>query len=171
MQLLINASTYNLVIKYLQTTMPLLKLIHLFSVLIWVGGMFFAYVVLRPAIVEIPEPPQRLLLWDSVFRRFFNWVWGAIGALLFSGTYLICLYGGMAHVGPHVHVMLALGLAMIAIFSHVFFACYRPFSRHVANQRWMEAGELLGKIRKLVAVNLTLGLLTVSVALIGMAPG
>jgi uncharacterized membrane protein len=51
----------------------------------------------------------------------------------------------------------------------VFFACYVPFSLHVAKQRWKEAGQMLGKIRKLIAVNLALGLLTVCVAVIGMA--
>jgi uncharacterized membrane protein len=149
--------------------MMLLKLLHLLSVLIWVGGMFFAYVVLRPAAVETLEPPQRLRLWDAVFRRFFNWVWVAIVALLISGVYMIYLYGGMAHVGRHVHIMLALGLLMIALYGHVFFAAYRKLSRHVAAQNWKEAGEMLGKIRKLVALNLALGLLTVSVAVIGMA--
>ncbi len=149
--------------------MMLIKLIHLLSVLIWVGGMFFAYMVLRPAAVEILEPPQRLRLWDSVFRRFFNWVWFAIGVLLISGFYLIYLYGGMAYVAYHVHAMLALGLLMMVIYGYVFFACYKPFSLHVSNQGWKAAGELLGKIRKLVAVNLALGLLTVSVAMIGMA--
>jgi uncharacterized membrane protein len=142
--------------------MMLLKLLHLLSVLIWVGGMFFAYVVLRPAAVETLEPPQRLRLWDAVFRRFFNWVWVAIVALLISGVYMIYLYGGMAHVGRHVHIMLALGLLMIALYGHVFFAAYRKLSRHVAAQNWKEAGEMLGKIRKLVA-------LTGSVAVIGMA--
>lgn len=151
--------------------MILSKIIHLLSVLIWVGGMFFAYVVLRPAIVEILEPPQRLRLWDAVFRRFFNWVWPAVCTLLFSGLYMIYLYGGMNHVARHVHIMLALGLLMIAIYAHVYFACYRPFNRHVAGQRWKEAAEFLGKIRKLVAVNLSLGVLTVCVALSGMAWG
>lgn len=151
--------------------MILSKYVHLLSVLIWVGGMFFAYVVLRPAIMEILEPPQRLRLWDAVFRRFFNWVWLAIGALLASGAYMIYLYGGMAHVGAHVHIMLALGIAMIAVYGHVFFGLYRKLSRLVGIQNWKEAGETLGKIRKLVAVNLTLGLLTMCVAVIGIAWG
>ncbi len=149
--------------------MALLKFIHLLSVLIWVGGMFFAYVVLRPAAVEILEPPLRLRLWDSVFRRFFVWVWFTVAALLISGLYMIHLYGGMAQVGRHVHIMLALGLVMIAVYGHVFFGLYRKFSRHVAEQNWKEAGEMLSKIRKLIALNLTLGLLTVGVATIGMA--
>ena len=148
--------------------MALFKLIHILAVLIWVGGMFFAYVVLRPAAVEALEPPQRLSLWNVVFRRFFVWVWGAIAALLVSGLYLIYLFGGMVHVGVHVHIMLMLGLAMMVIYGYVFFACYVPFSLNVAKQRWKDAGELLGKIRKLIAVNLALGLLTVCVAVIGM---
>ena len=151
--------------------MTLFKLIHLLAVLIWVGGMFFAYVVLRPAAVEALEPPQRLRLWDAVFRRFFNWVWIAAGAILVTGFYLIYLYGGIAHTARHVHIMLALGLAMMAIYGYVFFACYVPFSLHVAKQRWKEAGEILDRIRKLVALNLILGLLTVIVVAIGMAWG
>lgn len=149
--------------------MTLFKLIHLLAVLIWVGGMFFAYVVLRPSAVEVLEPPQRLRLWDAVFRRFLNWVWGAVGVLLVSGLYMIYLYGGIAHVAHHVHIMLVLGVVMMLVFGYVFFACYVPLSLHVANQRWKEAGELLVKIRKLIAINLALGLLIVCEVVIGLA--
>lgn len=147
--------------------MAISKLIHLLAVLIWVGGMFFAYVVLRPAAVEVLEPPQRLRLWDAVFCRFFYWVWGAVGVLLVSGFYMIFLYGGFHGAPRHVHVMLLLGLAMMAIYGYVFFACYAPFKLQVANQQWKEAGAMLGRIRKLIALNLTLGLLTVCVAVLG----
>jgi uncharacterized membrane protein len=84
---------------------------------------------------------------------------------------MIYLFGGMSHVPIHVHIMLLSGLVMTAIYVYVFFACYVPLSLHVSNERWKEAGEILGKIRKLVGVNLTLGLLTVSVAAIGVAGG
>lgn len=146
--------------------MPLFKLIHLLAVLIWVGGMFFAHLVLRPAAAETLEPPQRLQLLDAVFRRFFNWVWGASGAILVTGLYVVYLSGGIIHAARHVHIMLASGLAMMAIFGYLFFACYVPFSLHVAKRRWQEAEEMLGRIRRLVALNLVLGLLTVSVAAI-----
>jgi uncharacterized membrane protein len=149
--------------------MTVLKLMHLLAALIWVGGMFFAYVVLRPAAVEVLEPPKRLGLWDTVFRRFFVWVWGAIGVLLASGFYMIYMYGGFSSAPRHVHVMLVLGLAMIVIYLYVYFACYRPFSALVAAQNWKEAGEILSKIRKLIAVNVTLGVLTVCVAVLGIA--
>lgn len=149
--------------------MTLFKLIHLLAVLVWIGGMFFAYAVLRPAAVEALEPPQRLRLWNAVLRRFFNWAGVAIGAILITGFYLIYQYGGITHVTRHVHIMLVLGLLMMVIYGYVFFACYVPFSLHVAKQRWKEAEERLGKIRKLVALNLALGLLTIFVAVIGMA--
>lgn len=149
--------------------MALFKMIHLLAALVWVGGMFFAYVVLRPAAVETLQPPERLRLWDAVFRGFFHWVWLAIGLLLVSGFYLVYLYGGFAHVPRHVHIMLATGLAMIAIYVYVFFACYVPLSVHVSKQQWKEAGEQLGRIRKLVGVNLTIGLLTVAIAALGVA--
>jgi len=149
--------------------MTLFKLIHLLAVLIWVGGMFFAHLVLRPAAAETLEHPQRLKLLDAVFRRFFNWVWGASGAILITGLYLVYLYGGIAHAARHVHIMLATGLAMMAIFSYMFFACYVPFNLHVAKQRWKEAEEILGRIRDLVMLNLVLGLLTVCVVAVGMA--
>lgn len=151
--------------------MTLFKLIHLLAVIIWIGGMFFTYMVLRPAAVEVLQPPERLRLWDNVFRRFFNWVWGAIGAILATGFYMIYLYGGMAHVQFYNHIMLALGLTMTAVYCYVFFAYYVPFNLHVAKERWKEAGEIMGKIRKLVALNLTLGLLTVTEAAIGVAGG
>ena len=147
--------------------MALFKLIHVLAVVIWIGGMFFAYIVLRPSAVEVLEAPQRLRLWDAVFGRFFGWVWVVVAALLVSGFYMIYLAGGMANTPRHVHIMLALGLVMTVIYSYVYFACYVPLNLHVANQRWPEAGKILSKIRILVALNLTLGLLTICVVIIG----
>ena len=147
------------------------KLIHLLAVLIWVGGMFFAHVVLHPAAAETLEPPERLRLWNVVFRRFFNWTWGAAGMILVTGFYLIYLSGGITHAARQPHLMLVLGLAMMVVFGYAFFACYVPFSLHVAKQRWKEAEEILGRVRKLVAVNLVLGLLTIAVVVTGMAWG
>jgi uncharacterized membrane protein len=148
--------------------MTIFKLIHLLAAMIWVGGMFFAYVVLRPAAVDVLEPPQRLSLWNVVFHRFFVWVWVAVAALLASGIYLIYAYGGIAHVGRHIHIMMVTGLVMMAIYVYVFLACYMTFRSHVAKQHWKESGEILGKIRKLIAINLILGVLTVCVAVLGM---
>ncbi len=147
--------------------MALFQLIHLLAVVIWIGGMFFAYMVLRPSAVEVLPPPERLRLWDKVFTRFFNWVWLAIFLLLVSGFYMIYLFGGIAHAPRHVHWMLLLGIAMVLIFTYVFFVCYVRLNLLVAAQDWSKAGVVLATIRKLVAVNLSLGLLTIAVAIIG----
>lgn len=147
--------------------MAFFKLIHLLAVLVWIGGMFFAYMVLRLAAVEVLQAPERLRLWDSVFRRFFNWVWGAIGLILVTGLYMIYQYGGWLHAPLHVRYMLFMGLAMMGIYGYVFFECYVQLNMHVAKERWNDAGGVLATIRKLVALNLTLGLLTVSVAVFG----
>ena len=45
-------------------------IIHSLLAAIWVGGMFFAYVILRPSLQEI-DPPVRLTLWRGVLKRFF----------------------------------------------------------------------------------------------------
>ncbi len=148
--------------------MALFKLLHLFAVIVWVGGMFFAYVVLRPSAVEVLEAPQRLRLWVAVFSRFFVWVWAAVAVLLGSGLYMIHLYGGFAHTPVYVNIMMTLGLAMMAIYAHVYFAYYKPMSVHVFEQRWPDAGVLLGRIRTLVGVNVILGVLTVCDAALGV---
>ncbi len=63
--------------------------------------------------------------------------------------------------------MFALGLVMMAIFGHVFFAPYRRLKRGVAAQDWKEAGAALGQIRLLVGVNLSIGIVVISVAILG----
>jgi uncharacterized membrane protein len=143
------------------------RLVHVLGVVIWVGGMFFAYVALRPAAATLLTPPQRLTVWQATFRRFFVWVWLSVAGILLSGLYMIYMFGGLGAVAVHVHIMLLLGVAMMLIFGHVFFAPYRQLTRYAAQNDWKAAGQALGQIRKLVAVNLTLGLITTVVATAG----
>jgi uncharacterized membrane protein len=147
--------------------MDLARLVHVLGAVVWVGGMFFAYVALRPAAAALLEPPQRLPLWQEAFRRFFFWVWLSVAGILLSGLWMIELYGGFGAVGLYVHAMLAIGVAMMLIFGHVYFSPYRRLTRLVQEKDWKGAGQALGQIRKLVAINLTLGLLTIAVATAG----
>ena len=57
---------------------PILLFLHLTGVAVWVGGMFFAWVCLRPVAAVQLQPPARLSLWLAVFARFFPWVWGLL---------------------------------------------------------------------------------------------
>ncbi len=147
-------------------SMTISQLIHLLAAVVWVGGMFFAYMALRPAAVEVLQPPDRLRLWARTFHRFFRWVWLAVVLLLLSGFYMVHLMGGLFHVPAYVQTMLVIGSVMMGIYAYVFFQ-YRRLTARVASQDWPRAGETLAVIRKLVAVNLTLGMLTIGVAILG----
>ena len=136
--------------------------LHLLSAVIWVGGMFLAYVCLRPVAASLLEPPQRLPLWDQVFERFFPWVWAAVILLPVTGFWMIFQMGGFDAVGMYVHVMLGLGIVMILIFLHVFFGPYRRLKAAVVTQDFPGAGRRLAQIRILVATNLTLGLIIIA---------
>jgi len=147
--------------------MKIAVLLHLLGVVVWVGGMFFAYMALRPAATQLLDPPQRLRLWDGTFRRFFPWVWVSVLLILASGLYLVSLMGGFAVAPFHVHAMSGFGILMIAIFLFVFFVSFRRLRQAVASEDWKLAGGALGQIRTLVGVNLLLGLATIGVATIG----
>ena len=42
--------------------MAIALFLHVISDVIWIGGMFLAYIVVRPAAMEVLEPPLRLKL-------------------------------------------------------------------------------------------------------------
>lgn len=141
-------------------------LLHLLGVVVWVGGMFFAYTALRPVAATVLEPPQRLNLWAGVFGKFFPWVWGSIALILGSGLYMLMALGG-ASAPLYALAMLVLGVVMMLIFAHVFFAAYKKLKRAVAEQSWPAGGAALGQIRMLIGINLSIGLITVVVAILG----
>ncbi|WP_223212064.1 CopD family protein [Thiolapillus brandeum] len=139
--------------------------LHVLSVVIWVGGMFFAHMVLRPTAVESLEPPLRLRLWRGVFGRFFPWVWLCILLILASGFWMIFgVYGGMGGLALHVHLMFGMGLVMMLVFFYIFFVPYAALKKAVAAENWPAGGQALAGIRRLVTFNLVLGLLTVIVS-------
>ena len=137
-----------------------LKVLHLLCAVLWVGGMFFTFVVLRPSLAAI-EAPQRMLLHTQVFKKFFLVVWHAMPVIIITGFAMLAYVGGMTNAPWQVHVMLGLGLLMAAIFLAIYFGPYRQF-RHTTDRNRM--GSSLEGIRKLTGFNLILGLVTVIVA-------
>jgi uncharacterized membrane protein len=47
-------------------------LLHLVAINIWVGGSFFAIVILGRVIKKL-ETQQQLVVWQLVLKRFFLW--------------------------------------------------------------------------------------------------
>ncbi len=139
--------------------------LHVLSATLWVGGMFFAYQILRPVAAAELEAPQRLRLWASVFSRFFPCVWLFVLLLPVTGYWLIFrLYGGMSNVGLSVHLMQGLGWLMILIYMHLFFAPFRRLKEAVITEQWQDAARRLNQIRQIVAINLSLGLIVIAIA-------
>ena len=142
--------------------------LHLFGVTVWVGGMFFAYMALRPVAATVLEPPQRLSVWAGVFGKFFPWVWISVGLVLASGLYMLMQLGG-ASAPAYALTMLVLGVVMMLLFAHVFFSPYKKLKRAVAEQAWPAGGAALAQIRLLIGINLSLGLITLAVGTLGRA--
>jgi len=139
--------------------------LHLLSAVIWVGGMFFAYMALRPAAAQVLEPPPRLLLWVQVFKLFFLWVWLSIIVILVTGYWMLFgFFGGFANAGLHIHLMHGGGIVMVLIYLHVFFSPYRKLRHAVVVQDYAEGASQLAVIRKLIALNLSIGLIVVLIA-------
>ncbi len=145
--------------------MSLAIALHLLAAVVWVGGMFFAYLAMRPAVAQVVEPADRPALWCHTLSRFFRWVWAAIAVLLITGYWMVFThFGGMAGAGWHVHAMQGLGWLMMLLFLHVFFAPYRRLKQAVAQGDAEEGKRRVGQIRMLVAINLALGLLVIVIA-------
>src|SRR6185312_13658855 len=103
--------------------------VHVLCAVIWVGGMFFAYLILRPSL-SVLDPPQRMLLHTQIFRRFFLIVWHVMPLLLLTGVAMLFgLYGGMANVPWNVNAMMAVGIVMAVVFVVLVFGPYARFRR------------------------------------------
>ena len=130
--------------------------------------MIFAHNSLRPAAVRVLEPPLRLQLWVQVFRRFFVLVWISVVLILATGYWMVFSYfGGFANAAPHIHIMHGAGIVMVLIYLYVFFGPYRRLRHAVIVQDYPLAGEHLNRIRKMVGINILIGLLVIIVASAG----
>lgn len=147
--------------------MKLALMLHLLGAVIWIGGMFFAYLALRPSAAELLQPPQRLPLWSATLGRFFRWVWVSAGLVLGSGFYMFSVIAGAGRPPLHVHAMLYIGVLMTLIFVYVFFSPFPALQRAVASQDWQQAAVALNQVRIAVAVNLSLGLANIAVPTAG----
>ena len=142
----------------------LAKFLHILAFTVWVGGMFFAHNCLRPVAAVTLEPPQRLPLLAGVLGKFFKWVWVAVGLVLLSG---LTMMGMLGKPPLYITLMAVLGIVMMLIFAHIFFAPNKRFQRAVIAKDWPVAGAAMAQIRKMVAINLVIGLVTIAIATLG----
>ncbi len=139
--------------------MAFLTALHLLAAVIWIGGMFFSLLALRPAARAL-DPATRFGLWVRTFGRFFPWVWAAVVTLLVTGYWMALFYlGGMASVGLYVHLMSGVGILMMALFAHLYAVPYRRLKRAVENTDLQDAARQANQVRLFMTANLILGLI------------
>lgn len=137
-----------------------IKLLHLAAAIVWLGGMTFMLFSLRPVLLEKLQGPERLAFLRLVLQRFFAIVLGAIAVLLLTGLHL---YGagakavGMPSIPLGWHLMAGLGITMILLFGHIYFAGFKGLKRAVEAANWPVAATKAAQIHKLVVVNFILG--------------
>ena len=131
--------------------------LHVLSAIVWIGGMFFAVLVLRPASGDL-EPKDRLPLWGRTFAKFFPWVWTSVVLLLLTGYWMIFeRWGGFADMPFHAHLMHGIGWIMVLIYLHLWFAPYKRFKAALAAGEPPVAAKNLNQIRWIVTTNLAIG--------------
>jgi uncharacterized membrane protein len=153
----------------------ILKSIHLLSFVVWVGGMFFTLVCLRPALAVL-EGPSRLRLMTEVLRRFLAVVGHAVGLMVLSGggmlfmAYRAATAQGGHFTVPHAwYAMITLGLVMAAVYGHLRARLLPQLERAVQAQDGPAGAAVLGRVRALVIGNLAIAVVVVLVMRVGIA--
>ena len=148
--------------------MQIARWLHLTGIVVWVGGMFFAHFALRPAAAEL-APPVRLPLLLRTLSGFLGWAGAAIVVVLGSGAALYAAPGSPGAPGWAVQAMTTIGLVMTLVYAYIVLVPYRRMREAVVASDWPAGGAAMGLIRRLVGLNLALGLFTVAIATLGRA--
>ena len=142
---------------------------HVLGVVVWVGGMFVLHFAVRPSAARLQEPSVRLTFLSSALGRFMSWAALSIAVLLATGLAMIFIGGGFKNAHLSVHLMLAVGLVMMLLYLHIRFAPFKRMRAAVMASDWAAAAANLDVVRKMVAINIALGFLTIAIATIGRA--
>jgi uncharacterized membrane protein len=152
-----------------------LKAVHLLSLIVWLGGMFYTLACLRPALALL-DGPSRLRLMHAALRRFLAVVQVAVGLLLLSGLVMLYL-AWRAAATPGLsfnmpldwYVMIVLGVAMFAIYGHLRAGPFGRLQAAVGAGDAPAGAAALAQIRRWVEINLALGVVVVVVMKLGAA--
>jgi uncharacterized membrane protein len=156
----------------------LLLFLHLAAAIVWLGGMTILIFAARPAVLESLHGAERVQLLSAMLQRFFVLVWVSIAVILASGLWMYgvgtkaavaarrasasadAVQGMLLPLGWN--IMLGLGVLMMLIFAHLYFAHFKKLQRAVTANDAAAGAAQLAKIHPLVLVNLALGWLAVA---------
>ena len=102
-----------------------LLFLHLFFAIVWVGGMVYSLLFLRPSLREIAQEEQRGKFLKQVFSKFFLAVWLSIIVLFLTGMSLWHGYRKDFSDNSLFHIKLFLFGLMVIIFTYIYFFLFR----------------------------------------------
>lgn len=143
--------------------------IHLLCAAFWVGGMATMHFAVRPSAVATLEPPLRLRMMAATLRRFFVGVDASVTLLFATGVAMILAGGGFRGLHWRIEAMMSIAIVMLAIYVYIRASVFRAMRRAVDESAWPAAAARLNTVRKLVTVNLVLGVIVFGVATVGRA--
>ncbi len=147
----------------------ILLFLHLVAAAFWVGGMATMHFAVRPAAVATLEPPLRLRTMAAALRRFFVGVDASVTLLFVSGVSMILLAGGFRNVHWRIEAMMSIAVVMTGIYVYIRASVFKALRRAVEESAWPMAAARLNTVRKLVSLNLALGVVVFAVATVGRA--
>ncbi len=139
--------------------------LHLLGIVVWVGGMAYALLILRPSLGLLDATP-RMNVHLQTLRRFFRMVWHVMPIVLITGWLMIVFKEGGPALAPwYVNTMQGIGLIMAAVFVWLFLVPYKRLRRAIR-----PTPAQLDAVRLPVLVNLVLGVVVIIVASLGHFP-
>ncbi|MFN3599018.1 MAG: hypothetical protein ACK4VK_04705 [Aquificaceae bacterium] len=122
-----------------------LLFLHLFFAVVWIGGMIYSLLFLRPSLREITQQETRDRFLRAVFSKFFLAVWISILVIFISGMGLWHGYRRDFTENTLFHTKLFLFGLMAFLFFYIYFFLFRK--------------NRLTHIPNLIGVNLLMGIL------------
>ncbi len=133
--------------------------LHLLGMAIWVGGLVWVMVILRPSLALL-DPTPRVSVHLQSLKRFFRLVWQVV--LLTGWSMEIFREGGFAGADWHINAMQGLGILMALVFAYSYFGPFKKAQRAIRPKP-----EIFESIRSLAGTTLVIGIAVVVVASLG----
>ncbi len=121
------------------------QFLHILFMTVWIGGMVYTLLFLRPSLKSLRREEDRLDLLKALYKRFFLAVWLSIVMLFLTGMSLWHGYRKDFTQNTLFHFKLFLFLLMTLNFTYIYFFLFRRGR--------------FSSIPNLVWVNLVLGIL------------
>jgi uncharacterized membrane protein len=131
--------------------------VHQIGAIVWIGSLFFVRLVLLPSTGALKRPMSRMRVRLQAYKRLFRWGW--VGLLIVWGSGLWSLkIMEPAMLPTHVLMMAGMAAAMVLLHLVGFFAFYLNMAAAVEEDRLIRAAKNNYWMRKLIWINLLLGL-------------